>query len=187
MGSWAYRPSLPSCALRLSEPNRDNDGCHDPWDGLRTYDHWVRPFLKARAHNNMSPRSLFSLALKEALQYHISLPTPLSKLAGGITLARCGLFFHRRHRYMTFCSIIIFSLACFMGSLYVLFHYVNFFSLSRSWSTFFAPTLVAWNINVIGSELDLNSTYFESQLGVQMVSSGSAQRQELFFIFSLRC
>ncbi|KAN0081466.1 hypothetical protein V8E55_009090 [Tylopilus felleus] len=102
------------------------------------------------------------LALKEALQYHISLPTPLSKLAGGITLARCGLFFHRRHRYTTFCSIIIFSLACFMGSF---------------WSTFFAPTLVAWNINVIGSELDLNSTYFESQLGVQMVSSGSAQPQ----------
>ena len=130
MGSWASRPSLLYCALRLFEPNGDNDGGDDYWDCLGMDDHLVRPFLKARAHNDMPPRSLFGLAVKEALQYHISLPTTLSKLAGGIALARCELFFRWRHIHMTFCSIIIFLLACFMGSLYVLFHYVNFFSLS---------------------------------------------------------
>ncbi|KAF8546892.1 hypothetical protein OG21DRAFT_1022811 [Imleria badia] len=103
--------------------------------------------------------SFFAIALKEALRHRMHKPISLIKLTGGITLPRSEFVISFRHVLTTLVTITMFSLTKLMVS---------------SWSTLLTPTLIVLNKpSTSGWELDLNSSYFESQLGAQLVSSGN--------------
>ncbi|KAF8548269.1 hypothetical protein OG21DRAFT_781446 [Imleria badia] len=109
---------------------------------------------------SLATTSCFALALKEALRHRMHKPISLIKLIGGITLARGEFVFSFQHLLTTLVTISMFALTKLMVS---------------SWSTLLTPTLVALHIpSTSGSELNLDSSYFESQLGAQLVSSGNA-------------
>lgn len=44
----------------------------------------------------------------------------------------------------------------------------------RSWAALLTPTVVTWNVDASGWELDLTSSSFESLLEQELVQSGAA-------------
>ncbi|KAF8125756.1 hypothetical protein EV363DRAFT_1530794 [Boletus edulis] len=111
---------------------------------------------------SVATTSCFSIALKEALRHRTHKPIKLIELLGGIALAKGEFFVSFRHRLTTLVTIGMFALTKLLVS---------------SWATLLTPTLVALNATAVGMELDLGSSYFESRLGEQLVSSGSALLQ----------
>ncbi|KAF8443183.1 hypothetical protein L210DRAFT_3644048 [Boletus edulis BED1] len=111
---------------------------------------------------SVATTSCFSIALKEALRHRTHKPIKLIELLGGIALAKGEFFVSFRHRLTTLVTIGMFALTKLLVS---------------SWATLLTPTLVASNATAVGMELDLGSSYFESRLGEQLVSSGSALLQ----------
>ncbi|KAG9308890.1 hypothetical protein JVU11DRAFT_11350 [Chiua virens] len=98
----------------------------------------------------------FCTAYKEALRHRIRKPMRLIRLKGRIHIASFGYFFNFYHPGTTLITLILF---------------VPTKLLVSSWSTLITPTIVGERTSFLGSELDLNTTYFESELRNQLLAT----------------
>ncbi|KAF8452876.1 hypothetical protein L210DRAFT_3639318 [Boletus edulis BED1] len=83
----------------------------------------------------------------------------LIHLSGGIALTRSSFVIDICHLTPTIATLVVFGLTRLLVS---------------SWTALLTPTLVTWSLDASGWELDLNSSWFESALQLELVKSGIA-------------
>ncbi|OAX39862.1 hypothetical protein K503DRAFT_799312 [Rhizopogon vinicolor AM-OR11-026] len=97
----------------------------------------------------------FTFAVKEALRHHLSGPMTLFKLRTAIALSRPSWVLRRKYLGLSALTLAVFAMIEFLNS---------------SWSTLLLPTPVQWPVTLTGTELNLGSAAFTSQLSNDLVT-----------------
>ncbi|KAG2065132.1 hypothetical protein BDR04DRAFT_188330 [Suillus decipiens] len=100
----------------------------------------------------------FTSTVKRALRHYlrVSGPITLLKLRTAIALSTPTWVWPRRRKFL------ILSALAFVA-------YAVFTLLNSSWSTLLLPTLVQWSVGMYGTELDLGSVTFVTQLSTDLI------------------
>ncbi|KAG2065375.1 hypothetical protein BDR04DRAFT_1108633 [Suillus decipiens] len=101
--------------------------------------------------------ALFTLAVREAFQHHLSKPITLFKLRTAIALStgRPTWVWSRRWEFLKLSAL-------------ALAFYAVVTLLHTSWNTLLLPTLVQWPVGMLGTELDLGSVAFVTKLSTDL-------------------
>ncbi|KAG8213419.1 hypothetical protein J3R82DRAFT_11921 [Butyriboletus roseoflavus] len=108
---------------------------------------------------SVATNTFLAIAFKEALRHRMHKSISLIHLNGGIALARSSFLINFRHLFPTLVTLVVFGLTRLLVS---------------SWTALLTPTVVTWNIDASGWELDLTSSSFESLIQQELIQSGAA-------------